>query len=342
MYKGLEIINKVDAPEAEINIIGDIGGGWFSEGVTVEAVVAQINELKGRKIKCTVASLGGDLSTALAIYDILSTHDAEVSTSVIGATASAGTVIAMAGNKRTMSNTAAFLIHQAQGWGEGNADEMMKQARQLAQFDGILATLYSDRTGKPSTEMYNLMKEERWLTASEALSYNLITEIAQAKNAVLNYTEYEELSNKLNVKPLKNKLSMTQEEIDALVAENEQLKADKLALEQKIAEYEKEKSDTEEQKMVTEDETIVEGACSEKKMTAEMKPHFLNLMKKDREGTRELIKNLPVIEPRRAIDIVNNKPDDIVKEGHAASKSGKLAKWAKENPEKYEIYNKYK
>ena len=56
-----EIKNIADAPSAEINIFGDIGEGWFSEGVTVDAVCEQLNGLRDKEITCNVNSLGGDL-----------------------------------------------------------------------------------------------------------------------------------------------------------------------------------------------------------------------------------------------------------------------------------------
>ena len=297
-----EIKNIADAPSAEINIFGDIGEGWFSEGVTVDAVCEQLNGLRDKEITCNVNSLGGDLFHALAIYDVLRMHPKPVTTKIIGATASAGTVIAMAGKTRQMSKNAAFLIHQAQGFAGGNSDELLKESRELAKFDGILASLYAEVTGKPSTEMYNLMKQEIWQTAETAKEYGFITDIFNT-NLVLNHADLNKLN--LNVKPLNIEI-MTPEEIQALQDENAALKAKVDELTAKLADIDAAKAAEEAAKMETEDDGIIEAACGDGKINEDMKNHFKNLMKADRTATRELINAMPKNE-KRAMDVIKNQ-----------------------------------
>lgn len=298
-----EIKNIVDSPSAEINIFGDIGEGWFSEGVTVDSVVEQLNGLQDKEITCNVNSLGGDLFHALAIYDVLRMHPKTVTTKIVGATASAGTVIAMAGKTRQMSKNAAFLIHQAQGFAGGNADELLKESRELAKFDGILASLYAEVTGKPSTEMYNLMKQEVWQTAETAKDYGFITDIFNT-NLVLNHADLNNLN--LKVKPLKITNIMTEDEIKTLQDENLALKAQVEELTAKLAEIEAAKAAEQAAAMETEDDAIIDAACGDGKIPEEMKNHFKNLMKSNRAETREILNAMP--KPvKRAMDVIRNQ-----------------------------------
>lgn len=175
MQKNFSIKNLSD-DVAEIKIFGEIGEGWFGDGVTLDSVKTQLEGIKAKKINVLISSLGGDVNHALAIHDILKMSNAEITTEIIGATASSGTIIAMAGKERKMSNNALFLSHNAWMLAVGNADQLRKQADDLDAFNDRIINIYQKVTGKSREQVKALMDEEKWIDAENAKDFGFVTE----------------------------------------------------------------------------------------------------------------------------------------------------------------------
>jgi ATP-dependent protease ClpP protease subunit len=312
-----EIKNIADAPFTEILIKGDIGQNWFNDegveqkGIKFSDVKEQVSLIADKEIMCKIASYGGSFFEALSIYDLFKAHPKPVNTIIEGPTASAGTIVAMGGTKgrRYIKSTAPFLIHQTMTSVEGNADALIEKARNLQSMDGILAALYSKETGRPESEMYALLKLGNWINPVQAKELGFVDTIIES-GTILNQIEIDEISNKLNVKPIEPKILniMTEEEIQALQDENLALKAQVEELTLKLSEIESAKEAEEMAKMETEDDQIIEAACGDGKIKEEMKNHFKNLMKSNRTETRELINALPKLD-RRAVEVIKNQAD---------------------------------
>jgi hypothetical protein len=60
---------------------------------------------------------------------------------------------------------------------EGNAEDFEKTAEQLKTFDKIINKIYQKKTGKSETIIKNLMKENKWLSATEAKEWGFIDSI---------------------------------------------------------------------------------------------------------------------------------------------------------------------
>lgn len=175
MQKNFSIKNLSD-DAAEIKIFGEIGEGWFGDGVTLDSVKTQLEGIKAKKINVLISSLGGDVNHALAIHDILKMSNAEITTEIVGATASSGTIIAMAGKERKMSNNALFLSHNAWMLAVGNADQLRKQADDLDAFNDRIINIYQKVTGKSREQVKALMDEEKWIDADNAKDFGFVTE----------------------------------------------------------------------------------------------------------------------------------------------------------------------
>jgi len=180
------------ADKTEIDIIGAIGEDWFGEGNTLETVRNKFSEITN-DITVNISSLGGDLIEALAIYDMFKASNIRVTTNVIGATASAGTVIAMGGDTIKISENSLFLGHKASLFVGGNADDLRSAANDLDKFDSRIIAIYKKKTGKTKAEIENWLKEDKWITAEEAKSFGLVDEVYKPKK-VLNSAELAELS----------------------------------------------------------------------------------------------------------------------------------------------------
>jgi HK97 family phage major capsid protein len=157
-----------------ISIMGDIG--W---DVTAEDVAAAVAEAKGKPLMVNVFSYGGDALQGLAIYSILSAHDAEVTTNVLGVAASAGSVIAMAGEKRIVPVNGAVMIHNPWTLTVGDAAEHRKSANMLDGLQAAYLHTYASATGLAAAEITPYLEEERWIYGEEALSLGFATETSK-------------------------------------------------------------------------------------------------------------------------------------------------------------------
>ena len=201
--KNLQITNSADT--LEIDIFGDIGESWFSEGNTMQSVRGQIEGSKAKSIVVNISSLGGSVWDGLAIHDILAMHPANVETRIIGATASMGTIVALAGNTVKMSDNALFLVHNASTIAMGNKYDLEEAVKALKTVDERLKNIYKKKTSKEGSlktlaQIEDLMKQERWIDAKEAKTFGFVNEVFEPKKIAAHYSDNvkKELLNKIN------------------------------------------------------------------------------------------------------------------------------------------------
>lgn len=162
--------------EYKLTVYGSIGG-WFSEN-NAEAVRRKIQDVKAEKIHVHINSGGGSAFDGVAICNLLKQHSAKIIVHIDGWAASAASVIAMAGDKIIMPSNTMMMIHQASTIEYGNADLFEKTARDLRKIDSALAASYKKRFVGTEEELKQLLKDETWLTAEEAVALGLADEIA--------------------------------------------------------------------------------------------------------------------------------------------------------------------
>jgi len=190
-----EVVNRVGV--TEINVIGGIGDAFFDEtkaGSTlnsIESFLEVLNTTKG-EIQLNIASLGGDLNEAFAIYDMLKAYPSRVITNFIAPTGSAGYVVGMGGDYIKSSSNALQLGHRAMLRVVGNSEQLRNAANTLDTYDSKLVSIYKKQSGKGDDEVYNWLRQDKWITPEEAKDFGLIHEIYKPKK-VLNALEIEEL-----------------------------------------------------------------------------------------------------------------------------------------------------
>lgn len=189
----IHIKNKADR-SATIDLFGGIGEDWFGEGITMQSVKSQIESLDVDNITLNISSLGGDANHGLAIHDILKTHNAYITAKIIGATASAGTLVALGADKVEVSENALFLAHKASSLAWGNANEMRKTAEDLDRFDSRIINIYKKKTGKSKKAIEDLMDQDKWITAEEAMEFGFVDSVFKPSKA-LNKADIESLVN---------------------------------------------------------------------------------------------------------------------------------------------------
>lgn len=164
--------------ERSISIYDAIGyDPWTGEGVTAKRVAAALRSLGKGPVTVNINSPGGDMFEGLAIYNLLREHEGEVNVKVLGLAASAGSVIAMAGDTVQIARAGFLMIHNAWVVAMGNRNDMRELATWLEPFDAAMADIYSTRTGLESKAVAKLMDSESWIGGAAAVEQGFADEL---------------------------------------------------------------------------------------------------------------------------------------------------------------------
>jgi ATP-dependent protease ClpP protease subunit len=163
---------------ADIFIYDEIGGSF---GVDANELVMAINDMDVEQINVHINSPGGSVFDAIAIYNSLVRHPANVTTYVDALAASAASIVAMGGDQCVMMVGSQMMIHDALGNGMGNAADFREMADFLGKQSDNLASIYAARAGGEIDEWRARMLAETWLFAQEAVDLGLADEIYSSK-----------------------------------------------------------------------------------------------------------------------------------------------------------------
>lgn len=159
-------------------------GGPVTDEVA-NLIVAQMlylaNDDPKADISLYVNSPGGSVTAGLGIIDTMQFVPCDVATYIIGQAASMGSGIACCGTKgkRFTLPHSKNLMHQPLLGGvlEGQATDLEIEAREMLRLREILYKLYADKTGQPVTKIAEDCERNKWLDASEMVSYGLADKV---------------------------------------------------------------------------------------------------------------------------------------------------------------------
>lgn len=168
---------------ADLYLYDDIG--FF--GITANDVKEQLLSVNAERIDVYINSNGGEIDAGLAIYNMLKRHKAEKVIHIDGIAASMASVIAMAGDKVVMPETAMMFVHKPWTMTAGNADDFQRTAEQLDKWETALVAAYAEKTGLPAATISEMLKDERLLSASEAIELGFADELSEADEPAFAY-----------------------------------------------------------------------------------------------------------------------------------------------------------
>lgn len=126
-------------------------------------------------------SPGGEVNSALAINGILAKHKGKITIHVTGLAASAATLITSLPNAKTViSKGSLMMIHNPMSAAYGNAKELTKEVEILDKCAASMRTVYIDKTGLPENRIKQIMDEETWFTAEEAVEQGFADELDES------------------------------------------------------------------------------------------------------------------------------------------------------------------
>lgn len=160
----------------EIELIGEVN----SE--SVNSLISQIRYLAreepGKEITIYINSPGGEVSSGLALYDVMKAVKCPIRTVCVGTAASMGAVLFAAGNHRDMLPHARVMIHDPLiSRTGGNALSLKAVSDDLMRTREITCQILAAHTGKTLEEIYEKTATDSWFYADEAVEFGLADRI---------------------------------------------------------------------------------------------------------------------------------------------------------------------
>ena len=150
---------------------------------TASVIVAQMLFLEAedpeKDIQFYINSLGGSVTSGMAIYDTMQYIKPDVSTICIGMAASMGAFLLSSGakGKRLALPNAEIMIHQPSGGSKGQCTDIQIQAEQILKIKRNLNRILAENTGKDIAVVEADCERDHFMSAQEALEYGLIDKV---------------------------------------------------------------------------------------------------------------------------------------------------------------------
>lgn len=171
--------------EVIINIDGTIDSyGWTSSNVRW-----QLKDAKGKKVRCKINSMGGDVAQAVAISHMFEDHG-DVTVELLGFTASAATFVGFGAKCIEAHDDGLWLMHKCSTnlnvYKDMNSDEIQALIEELQKtkknadaIDCMIAQKYLNRckSAKNLQDILDLMKEEKWIPMTAAFELGFVDKI---------------------------------------------------------------------------------------------------------------------------------------------------------------------
>ena len=155
-----------------IFLIGEIND---TQSSLIISQLLYLDSINNEDIQLYISSPGGSITSGLAIYDTINYIKSKVNTIVVGMAASMAAVILACGTgKRYALPHAEIMIHQPHGGIEGVVSDIDIQAKRLLKTKYQMNKLLSELTNQPFDKITHDTERDYYMTANEALNYNII------------------------------------------------------------------------------------------------------------------------------------------------------------------------
>lgn len=163
---------------SELTIYGDIGESWWWDSTSATDVDSALKEAGSNDLIIHLNSPGGSAFDGIAIYNRLKSHKGKVTINVDGWACSAASIIAMAADELVMGAGSMMMIHEASTIVWGSKTLMRKEADMLEKLEDGIVDIYMTRANIEREEVRNMVNEETWFSANEAVEIGFATTTA--------------------------------------------------------------------------------------------------------------------------------------------------------------------
>lgn len=157
----------LNSAASSLHLYGEVGVDF-----TPASVIEALNELEGaRAVTVFVNSPGGDYFSGKTIYSALSrfAKSHKVTAVVDGIAASAAALFTMAAPRIEMSPGATMMVHEVSGPAYGRAQDLESMAASMRVENEQLVGIYQRRTGMPMEKVTEMVANETYMTAEQAV-----------------------------------------------------------------------------------------------------------------------------------------------------------------------------
>jgi len=132
-----------------------------------------------RLITIYIDTYGGNVDSAMLIYDAIRICRCPISTIGIGKVMSAGSLILAAGDagQRFITKNARVMIHQISGGTGGPLTDMENDLKEVARLQDQYATLLASHTNNTKKKVIEDIKVDKYMTADEAKKYGIVDKV---------------------------------------------------------------------------------------------------------------------------------------------------------------------
>ena len=149
---------------------------WFGDEVTPGLFREELNAGEG-DITVWINSPGGDVFAAAQIYNMLKEYPGNVEVRVDGMAASAASVVAMAGDRISMSPVAMMMIHNPMTVAMGDHKAFQQAMDMREEVKESIINAYELKTGQSRTVISHMMDDETWFNAKKAVELGFADDI---------------------------------------------------------------------------------------------------------------------------------------------------------------------
>lgn len=153
------------------------------DDAVANAVIAQLLFLAAQDPKADITiyinSPGGQVTSALAIYDTMQYVKPDVRTICVGLAASGAAILLAAGakGKRMALPNSEVMIHQVLGGARGQASDIDIHARHILATKQRLNEILARHTGKSVAQVEQDTDRDNFMSAKEARKYGIIDKV---------------------------------------------------------------------------------------------------------------------------------------------------------------------
>ncbi|MER1986586.1 MAG: head maturation protease, ClpP-related [Solibacillus sp.] len=154
---------------------------WYSiPAVSPKRIMQQVERAisnREQELTVNINSPGGSVYAASEIWSHIKKFSGDSVSEITGVCASAASIIATATKRTVIAPVGAIMIHNASIVAAGDYREMESMKQLLIQTNQAIMQTYIAKTNKSEEELKQMMDDETWMNAQQALEHGFVDEI---------------------------------------------------------------------------------------------------------------------------------------------------------------------
>lgn len=174
--------NNAETGDAELELYGVISEySWLGDEISPKNFREDLyTHGKGGPVTLKINSPGGDVIAASVIRSIMTEYPGAITTQITGVAASAAVLVAMSGKHVRIMDSAYMMIHDPAVtvmFANLNIEILGQLRDDLKTIKKGIVQSYANKTGLSEEKLSTMMKDETWMSASEAVELGFANEV---------------------------------------------------------------------------------------------------------------------------------------------------------------------